>query len=343
MNPSKRFVLIPAYQPEETLGELIAQLGPGDFRYVVVDDGSGPAAQAVFEALPPWVTVLHHRENRGKGAALKTGLGYIARHCPGPYTVVTADADGQHRPADIRRVCRRAEQRWYALILGSRSFTGPVPLRSLVGNAVTRTVYRLSSHTQVHDTQTGLRAFSDALVPRLLTIPGERYEYEMNVLLEFGGNGLPMEEVAIATVYRNGNAASHFRTLWDSLLIYGEILRFSAASLCSFGVDYLIFCLLSAVSGTVLLPNIAARLASATLNYNLNRVLVFHSNASVPRSAVQYALLAAGVLVANTALVCLLSTMGLSGWLAKLVTEAVLFSLSWLAQSRWIFRGACVG
>lgn len=342
MNHNRTIALIPAYEPEMTLPALIDQLGPGDYEIIVVDDGSSLSFQSLFESLPPWVTVLRHRENRGKGAALKTGLRYIARHFSPPYTVVTADADGQHRAEDIRAVSARAEARRDALILGSRSFQGKVPLRSLVGNTITRAVYRLSSGAAVQDTQTGLRAFSDALVPKLLAIPGERYEYEMNVLLDFGAQDLPMEEVPIRTVYRNGNASSHFDTLGDSLRIYGEILKFSAASLCSFGVDYLIFCLLSAVSGSVVIPNLAARLTSAALNYNLNRVMVFRSGAPVARSAAQYALLAAGVLAANTALLCLLTNLGISSWLAKLMTEAVLFSVSWLAQSKWIFRKECM-
>jgi exopolysaccharide biosynthesis protein len=94
------------------------------------------------------------------------------------------------------------------------------------------------------DTQTGLRAFDMSLVPLLLDIRGERYEYEMNMLLDFARMGVPIRETRIETVYIKGNSTSHFHVLRDSAMIYGEIFKFAASSFTGFVVDYSLYSLM---------------------------------------------------------------------------------------------------
>ena len=93
--------------------------------------------------------------------------------------------------------------------------------------------------------KTGLRAFPAKLIPQLLSIPGEQYEYEMNVLLTCSRTGIPILEEEIETIYIDGNASSHFDTVKDSWRVYKEILKFSAASLISFLVDCGLYILLT--------------------------------------------------------------------------------------------------
>ena len=338
MEPS-RIALIPAYEPDERLVTLAGDMTARGFRVLIVDDGSGPDYAPIFDDAARFGAVLRHGQNRGKGAAIKTGLQWITENCAGSYTVVTVDADGQHLPGDAARVCAASEEEPGALVLGSRSFTGKVPLRNRIGNGITRAVFRLSTGVRVYDTQTGLRAFSQALVPALLAVKGERYEYEMNVLMCWAQDGRPIREIPIETVYIDGNAHSHFSVVRDSIRIYKEILKFSASSLASFAVDYSLFCILSALTGTAVLSNVLARLVSAGVNYTLNRKLVFESKAGVGRSLVQYAALACGILALNTLCLWLLvSKLGVDRYFAKLAVEAALFVLSYLAQKRWVFR-----
>ena len=160
----KNIVLIPAYQPQEELLHTVRELASLDFFVIVVNDGSGPASEEIFRETERFARVLEHPENRGKGAALKTGLSYIKEHFEPGYTVVTADADGQHRIADILNVCEEARRYPNCLILGSRRFDKDVPLRSRLGNTITRFVFRASSGVALYDTQTGLRAFGDCLI-----------------------------------------------------------------------------------------------------------------------------------------------------------------------------------
>lgn len=333
-----RIALIPAYQPDRTLETLAAELIQKGFSVVVVDDGSGPAYKSLFDHLNPRVILLRHSENRGKGAALKTGLNYIREQFPPPYLVVTADADGQHQLPDILSVCAAGEASSDSLVLGSRRFDGKVPLKSRLGNTMTRLIYRLSSGVRVYDTQTGLRCFSHRLMDRMRSIEGDRYEYEMNVLMQAARSGIPIREVWIKTVYLNGNASSHFHPVRDSCRIFREILRFSASSLCSFLVDYSLFCLLSAATGLPAFSNIAARLVSAVVNFNLNRRLVFDAKGHTLPLARNYFLLAAFLLLCSTALLHGLTLSGLAPWIAKLLTESLLFTFSYLMQHHVIFR-----
>lgn len=186
-----RVALVPAYVPTSSLPSILEEARSRDFRLVVVDDGSGDGSRDVFEAAARYGTVLRHPFNQGKGQAIKTGLRHIRAHCPSDCVVVTMDADGQHTVSDAVRLCEASQRHPGSLILGSRGLRGDVPLRSRVGNVVTRLVYHVSTGRRVWDTQTGLRAFHAGLIPALLSVPGDRYEYEMNVLLAFSRSRAP--------------------------------------------------------------------------------------------------------------------------------------------------------
>jgi glycosyltransferase involved in cell wall biosynthesis len=224
-------ILAPVYGPGYRLPTFVTELrdaAPG-VHVVVVDDGSGPAsAQILDTARDLGCTVLRHETNRGKGAALKTGLRHAAGAHPG-HDVVCADPDGQHRVADVLRVADHVQVSG-RIVLGVRSFAGAVPLRSRIGNTATRVLFRAATGRSVRDTQTGLRGYPNALLDWLLSVPGERFEYEMNVLLHAARAGHPIEETTIATTYID-NAGSHFGSLTDSARVYGPLLRFAAASL----------------------------------------------------------------------------------------------------------------
>ncbi|MEE5993605.1 MAG: bifunctional glycosyltransferase family 2/GtrA family protein [Oscillospiraceae bacterium] len=333
-----RIALIPAYKPCDEMIHTVKQLYDNHFDVVVVNDGSGNDYEPVFRIAENIASVISHETNKGKGEALKTGMQYIYEHFVPPYIVVTADADGQHKTEDIIHVSETAEQFPDTLILGSRKFDNDVPIRSRFGNAVTRTVYHISSGQKIDDTQTGLRAFSDKLLPEMLSVAGSRYEYEMNVLMEMPRRNIPIKEVTIQTVYLDGNSSSHFHAVKDSFRIYKEILKYSASSFISFLADYGLFCLLSFFTGSTVISNIAARLCSSILNFNLNRKFVFCSESKLKTSAFKYFTLAAVILALNTLLLKMLSFTGMNPYTAKLITETVLFLFSYILQHTFVFR-----
>lgn len=223
-------VLLPVYRPGQPLLSLLTDL-LGDDRdptgVVIVDDGSGPTADTVLRAAGDLgCTVLRRPDNEGKGVALKHGFHHVATTRPGA-DVVTADGDGQHRGADIRAVAERAGRG--SLVLGVRRFDH-MPLRSRVGNTVTGLLFRAVTGTSVTDTQTGLRAYPAAMLDWLCTLPGEQFEYEMNVLLAVTYRGTRIEEVPIPAIYLDGNAASNFDSLADSARVLHSLLRYATSS-----------------------------------------------------------------------------------------------------------------
>ncbi len=346
----RKIALIPAYEPDEKLISLLKELKEQNFACVVVDDGSSPMCADVFAEAGRYAYVLHHPRNRGKGAALKTGMDYIWQRYMSRDVVVTVDADGQHTVADADRVAEAVWQNPDALVLGCRRFTGKVPLRSRLGNGITRVVYSVFSGQSVSDTQTGLRGFGVWRIPGMKEIPGERYEYEMNVLMAAAKQQVPITEVLIRTVYLDNNASSHFDTVRDSARIYKEILKFSAASFVSFLADYSIYTALLALlasyplSAALVIANVTARAVSAALNFTINRRLVFESRTDVRLAAIRYAALAGTVLVANTGIIGLLTgVLGMNAMIAKLLAEGILFAVNFVIQRTAVFASGKKG
>ncbi len=335
---SKYIALVPAYKPEELMLSLLRELSENAFETVVINDGSGAEFDARFAEAEKYATVLVHPQNMGKGQGIRTGLAHIKKTFGEDCIVVTVDADGQHKVSDAMELCRLVEGSPDTLWLGSRKMVGKVPLRSRVGNGITRFVYKLSTGLKVHDTQTGLRAFSGALIDRMLETGGNRYEYEMNILLEFARERRPIEEMEIETIYLNNNEGSHFNTVKDSFRIYKEILKFSASSLISFIVDYIISSALSFTPLGTVWANVIARVVSSVVNFTVNRKFVFKSKENVFKAALKYFLLAAAILAGNTLVMYLfVDVWDIHFMIAKVITEVIFFITSWTVQKFVVF------
>lgn len=336
-------VIIPAYKPDQTLKPITDKLWEYGCRIIVVDDGSGEEYQQVFDQIGDICIVLRHRENRGKGAAIKTALSYIKQEIWGNETIGIMDCDGQHLPEDMMKLLQFAGAHRKALVLGVRTVGKEMPFKSRAGNLITRMVYRLVSGVKVSDTQTGLRAFDSALTQEFLSVEGERYEYEMNVLMACAKAKIPIEEVQISTIYRDkDNSNSHFHIFRDSVRIYKEILKFTLSSLSSFLLDYLLFTLLMLflphTAVDILLANIAARVFSAFYNYGVNCRFVFHTAHRIEGAAGYFALAGFILGVNNLLLELFTQVLHLPVHPAKLLTECLLFLISWLIQKHIIFR-----
>lgn len=218
-------ILIPAFEPDDKLTAFVKEIREHFGHVVVVDDGSTSGAE-VFAAVRPLVdVVLVHRENRGKGAALRTGFACILDSLPGVAGVVTADADGQHLPRDVRRVADALCGHPGGLVLGVRSFSGKVPFRSRFGNWWARAFFRMLTGLDILDTQTGLRGVPRDVLPRMLELRGDRYEYEMEMLAQCQSFPSPPLQIPIETVYIDENRSSHFHPLRDTFRTQYVIFR----------------------------------------------------------------------------------------------------------------------
>ena len=337
-------VLVPAYEPGAALPALVTALreADADAEVVVVDDGSGSAFDAVVaDAERRGAAVLRHPANRGKGAALKTGFDHVLEVHPGE-DVVTADADGQHTVHDIVRIAdalrEDAAAGRVALVLGCRGFRGRVPLRSRIGNGISRGLFRAAAGWRLSDTQTGLRGIPADVIPWMCDQPGERFEYEQNVLLRTHRDGLDTREVPIDTVYVDHNASSHFRPVVDSLRVAVPLVLFAGSSLIAFAVDTVALLLFTALTGWLVPSIIAARVLSATVNFAMNRRFVFPSSTrGRVGQAARYALLAAALLASNIVWIDALTRVGVPLVLAKIATEIVLFVTSYGVQKSFVF------
>lgn len=338
-------VVIPAYEPDRRLIDLIREIrAAADVPIVVVNDGSGPVYDSLFhEAAALGCHVVAYGPNRGKGHALKRGFAFIQEWLPGE-GVVTADADGQHTVEDILMIGDRLAGRDKTIVLGTRSFAGPVPVRSRIGNRLTRVIFSRSTGTAIGDTQTGLRAYPPDLLDWLSGLPGQRFEYELIVLLEAVEKGYAIEEVPIDTIYLAANRSSHFRPIADSARVYLPLLKFSLSSLSAFVLDFILLLTFQAVSQNLLLSVVAARVISSVFNYLANRQLVFARGreTSIWKSAAGYFSLVLTLMGANYGLMFLLYEMaGFPLVISKVTTEALLFAVSYQTQHRVIFsRGA---
>ena len=224
-------IIIPSLNPTVKLASVVTGLveaGFGDI--IVIDDGSDRAHIGHFEMIRGLrgCTVLTHTRNMGKGAALKTAFSFFQHARSGKCGAVTVDGDGQHLRDDIVKCSLALTQSDKSVVLGVRDFNSPtVPKRNSFGNRAAAYAFRTLFGFRLHDTQTGLRGIPAPFIPLMLEIPGARFEYETNMLLELKRRGVPFHEIDIETVYEIGaNDHSHYRPFTDSVIIFGRIIRY---------------------------------------------------------------------------------------------------------------------
>ena len=334
-------VLVPAYRPGDALVHLVSALTDPALRaVVVVDDGSGPEYADYFRRIAqlPNVHVLRHAVNLGKGAALKTGFNHVLCSFPDAAGLVTADADGQHAPADIIAVGTDLIAQPTAVVLGAREFDHTVPLRSRLGNKATAALVRWVVGQRLTDTQTGLRGLPSSLLPSLLRIPLSGYEFELEMLITAKRQSYPVRERKIQTIYIDGNRSSHFNPIADSMRIYFILLRFSVLSLLTALADNVVFYLAFQLTASIVQAQISGRAVAVLFNYAAVRSLVFHSRN--PHRAVlpRYLLLVLGSgLLSYSLIQFLTSRFPIGVMAAKLLAEGLIFIANFTIQRDFIF------
>ncbi len=213
-------ITIPAYQAAATLAAVVAGARLVAPVYVV-DDGSTDGTGSVGRA--GGATVLTHTTNRGKGAALATGL--AAALAADADVIVTIDADGQHPPAEIPRLLAPIVAGRADLVLGARERTGAMPFGRRITNWLSARLATRIAGQGVSDAQTGFRAFRRVVAERVRPT-GDRFDYETAFLLGAACDaGFRVTCVAIPTIY--DGATSHFRSWADTWRVARVFARYA--------------------------------------------------------------------------------------------------------------------
>jgi glycosyltransferase involved in cell wall biosynthesis len=335
-------LLIPAYNPDETLVELVHSLIELQFTTIlIVNDGSKPECDSIFQRLKrkDQCAVLTHAVNLGKGRALKTGLNYFSLNYPDCTGIVTADADGQHSPQDILKVALSLEKNPKELIIGAREFSKNIPFRSLLGNVLTKYLFRFLVGKKVSDTQSGLRGIPNQWIPYLLPLKGERYEFEINMLVLTKTLGIDIIEEPIKTIYIDDNRASHFNPILDSMRIYFLLFRFAFSSMFAALVDFIVFVINYKITGSLFWSIVNARIVSSFVNFLINKRHVFHNKSKMIPPLLKYYTLVILLGAASYTLISTLKTqLSMNVIVSKVMVETLLFLASFSIQRDFVFK-----
>ena len=209
--------LIPAWNEAERIGPVVRG-ARARLPVLVVDDGSvDETGEAARDA---GAMVVRHPENRGKGAALKTGFAWALEH--GYDAVLTLDADGQHDPAEIPKFLAAFEAGAGDLIIGARDFS-KMPWPRWWSQPLGCWLLSRALGVPIQDNQSGYRLLTRRLLERMrLTSTG--FEMEVEMIAEAVRLGLPIAWVPIRTIYGIGKP-SNFHPLWDTIRFLQMVWR----------------------------------------------------------------------------------------------------------------------
>lgn len=248
-------VLIPVFNNAPDIGRIVNSCRSLGFRVVVVNDGSTDGSGD--NAFNAGAVVLNFRNNRGKGAALRSGFDYIKKEYQDADLTITIDADGQHNPEDIPGLLKSAEDGG-TLVIGSRAENqAEMPILRLIANRFVSGFISLLLGREIRDTQSGFRVFPARILAEHKFIQ-TRYGIETEMLFAAKASGLSFCEVPIRVVYKSGAQIFWKKDLTNFLDIISIAVR---AGL-----------LRSAFLGSLVLPVLALGLAGLLVwqfNYGL--------------------------------------------------------------------------
>lgn len=213
-------IVVPVYNHAATLGTVLSGLKSLGHPILVVNDGSSDEVSVALREFPE-IEVIHHPENRGKGAAIASGMTYA--HEKGYRAILTFDADGQHLPHDVPALIDAHHDDPAALIIGARDFdsvaSGDIPGSSKFGRGFSNFWIWTESGRWLSDTQTGLRVYP-VDVDWLKTIKGYRYSFEVEAITRMVWQGRDTRCIPVSTFYpKRGERISHFHAFFDNFWI----------------------------------------------------------------------------------------------------------------------------
>lgn len=221
-------LVIPNYNHVVAIEATLERLAHLELPCYLVNDGSDDATRYLLTSLAQrysWVTLLHHPFNRGKGAAVTTGL--RAAYREGYSHALQVDADGQHNLDDIPAMLARAEEKPDALISGLPQYDESVPKIRLYARYLTHFwVWVETLSLDIQDAMCGFRVYPLAATEQLFLTNalGERMDFDIEVMVRLHWQGVQVIHLPTRVIYPE-DGISHFQGLWDNLRISGMHTR----------------------------------------------------------------------------------------------------------------------
>ena len=357
MQNSNCVLIIPTLNPNDGFVEFIKTALEYFSRIIVVNDGSNAEFAPIFDAIKSLggVTYISHKTNMGKGRAIKSAIEYYQKSAL--YLryqgIITADSDGQHLLKDICSIDKAVgENPDKSFFIGYRNLNSPImPKRSKIGNKVTAFLYRALYGVSLKDTQSGLRAFRNGIISDMSLISGERFEWEMNVLIKLKDADFKTQEIPIETKYERVHKST-FRTIKDSsrvmFVLLAGIIKYLLSALCASIVDVGAFALLYygilpplniSIPVALLIASVISRLSSSVINYLVNRFITFGGKRISRKSIIKYYLLWFFQLITSYGLLTFFSVLFGGGEIVvKIIVDLSLALLSYQIQLRYVFK-----
>jgi len=216
----KTAVLIPAYNEEKGIVQLIEEIIKFVPDVIVVDDGSVDATADAVAGTGAFL--LKRPKNQGKGAALKTGFDYILSKDFD--SVLIMDADGQHAPADIPLFFEKFRRTNADLIVGNRmeKITNMPLIRRLTNKSMSF-ILSFITRQRIPDSQCGYRLIKRKVL-EAVSLDSSKYEIESELLLEASKTGFKIDSVPVKTIYRGQK--SYINALVDTVRFFKLLFRF---------------------------------------------------------------------------------------------------------------------
>ncbi len=217
-------VIIPAYNAAGTITGVLREVLQAQVPVLVVNDGSFDSTATLVARLP--VNIVSHRENLGKGAALKTGFAWALTH--GFEGVITIDADGQHDASAIPLLAMTVRERGFDILIASRfsQFSQMAGLRSF-WNRFGAWCMEKRTGCEITDSQSGFRYYSARLL-REVKLSATGYSMEMEILMKAWRGGFRIGSVPVPATVVDGRSTSHYRPVRDTWNICMTFLKYMA-------------------------------------------------------------------------------------------------------------------
>ncbi len=225
-NSQKIFIVMPAYNEERTVGEVLQELCERNYCVIVVDDGSKDQTSSIVNDIrakhPQKIFICQHLINQGLGAALRTGI-QCALNLGANY-IVTFDADGQHHPEDVAKIIEPLQKGDAQVALGKRNYD-KMPISKKIANQIMNMITRIFYNMRVNDSQCGLRGL-DQETASLLEVKSRGYAVSSEIIKEIKKNNLKMVEVPITTIYTDYSLAKGTNTSIGLAILFKMIMEF---------------------------------------------------------------------------------------------------------------------